>query len=108
MKYCYLVGKKPSAVMEEIGLSKSLVTRWKSGKGVTDSTAQQIAEYFGVTLDELLGNEEASSMDDELAEELQMLRDREDLRALLYIGYKNTPEQVRRLADLMKAMNEGQ
>jgi len=94
--------------MEEIGLSKSLVTRWKSGKGVTDSTAQQIAEYFGVTLDELLGNEEASSMDDELAEELQMLRDREDLRALLYIGYKNTPEQVRRLADLMKAMNEGQ
>lgn len=43
--------------------------------------------------------------DDELAEELQMLRDREDLRALLHIGYKNTPEQVRKLAELMESMN---
>lgn len=46
-----------------------------------------------------------SGRDDEMAEELQMLRDREDLRALLLVSAKNTPEQVRKLMELMEAMN---
>ena len=42
---------------------------------------------------------------DGLIKDLQILRDRPDLRALLYVGMKNTPEQVYRLAKLMESMN---
>lgn len=54
VRLCNSVGKKPSAVAIEIGISKSLVSRWKSGGGVTDANLQKIADYFGVTVDYIL------------------------------------------------------
>lgn len=50
---CNSVGKTPSAVALEIGISKTSVNRWKNGGGVTDATALKIARYFGITVDEL-------------------------------------------------------
>ena len=43
----------------ELGLSKSLMTDLKSGRkrGITDSTARKIADYFGVSVDRVLGAE---------------------------------------------------
>lgn len=52
------MNKSPSAVVLEIGLQKSTVTRWKNGSIPTDATALKIADYFGVTVDNLLGNEQ--------------------------------------------------
>lgn len=60
LKLCNSVGKKPSAVAEEIGLSKSLVTRWKAGRGITDATAQKIADYFGITVADLVDEKEVA------------------------------------------------
>lgn len=62
LKLCNSVGKKPSVVAEEIGLSKSLVTRWKAGNGITDATAQKIADYFGITVTDLVGEREANRL----------------------------------------------
>ena len=50
---CNECGKTPSAVALEMGLSKTSVNRWKKGGGVTDATALKIANYFGITVDEL-------------------------------------------------------
>ncbi len=50
---CHSIGKKPSVVAEEAGLSKSLVSRWKQGKGFTDASAAKLAEYFGVPIEVL-------------------------------------------------------
>ena len=50
---CHSIGKKPSVVAEEAGLSKSLVSRWKQGKGFTDASAAKIAEYFGISIEDL-------------------------------------------------------
>lgn len=58
VRLCNSINKKPSAVALEVGISKSIVSRWKNGGGITDSTAQRIAEYFGVTVAELLGENE--------------------------------------------------
>lgn len=58
VRLCNSINKKPSAVALEVGISKSIVSRWKNGGGITDSTAQRIAEYFGVTVAELLGGNE--------------------------------------------------
>ena len=52
---CNKVGKKPSKVALEIGISKSIVSRWKSGGGATDATARKVADYFGVPVSELTG-----------------------------------------------------
>lgn len=57
LRLCNSIGKTPSAVALELGLSKSLVTRWKAGGGLTDSTALKIANYFGITVDELRSGE---------------------------------------------------
>lgn len=53
LKLCNSVGKTPSAAAIDMGLSKTTVNRWKNGGGVTDATALKIANYFGITVEEL-------------------------------------------------------
>ena len=55
---CNQIGKAPSAVAIEIGLSKPSVNRWKNGGSPTDATASKLASYFGVSVTYLLGKEE--------------------------------------------------
>lgn len=52
---CNKVGKTPSRVAMEVGLSKPTVNRWKNGSLPTDATAMKIAEYFSVPVQELTG-----------------------------------------------------
>ena len=46
IRLCNGVGKSPSAVAVEIGLSKATVNRWKNGGHPTDATYAQIKAYF--------------------------------------------------------------
>ena len=55
---CNAVDKSPSAVALEIGFSKPTVTKWKNGGKPTDATIQKVADYFGVTLEEMKGDPE--------------------------------------------------
>lgn len=50
---CNKAGKTPSKVAQEIGISKSIVSRWKNGGGVTDATARKVADYFGISVTDL-------------------------------------------------------
>lgn len=58
LKLCEKAGKAPSAAALEMGLSKPTVNRWKKGGGATDATALKVASYFGVTVEELTGEEQ--------------------------------------------------
>ena len=62
VKQCNRVGKTPSKVAQEAHISKSIVSRWKNGGGVTDATAMKIAEYFGVSVQELTGESDLGEM----------------------------------------------
>ena len=113
---CNEIGKKPSAVAEEIGLSKSLVTRWKNGGGGTDATAAKVAAYFDVELIDLVGEEEPynpelSPEEDEdlleFEEELQIMRDDPATRALLKSGRGLAKEQINAVTLIMKQMRRG-
>lgn len=53
VRLCNKADKTPSKVALEIGISKSIVSRWKNGGGVTDSTAIKIANYFDVPVSAL-------------------------------------------------------
>lgn len=51
---CIQKGVSPSAVMKAIGLNKSSATYWKKGSTPSSDTLQKLADYFGVTVDDLL------------------------------------------------------
>ena len=48
----------PTAVCVELGLSNATATQWKKGKVPHHTTLMRIADYFGVTVDYLLGKKE--------------------------------------------------
>lgn len=56
IKACNLKGKTPSAALSEAGIDKSASTRWKNGKKPTDATIHKLADYFGVSPEELTGS----------------------------------------------------
>lgn len=58
VELCNKIGKTPSAVALDIGLTKSSVHRWKNGGKPTDATAIKIASYFNVSVAYLIGTEE--------------------------------------------------
>lgn len=51
---CASVKKSPNAVASELGYSSGSVSAWKSGRTPKFATLQKIADYFGVTPDYLL------------------------------------------------------
>ncbi len=54
-KLCSAVGKKPNQVGRELGTSSASVTQWKNGSVPSGEKLVQIADYFNVTTDYLLG-----------------------------------------------------
>lgn len=53
-KLCINKGSKPNPVAKELGISSATLTKWKDGTLPNLSTAIDIAEYFNVTMDELI------------------------------------------------------
>lgn len=54
VKLCNERGLKPNPVAKELGLSSGSVTAWKNGVTPRDTALQKIAEYFDITVEELL------------------------------------------------------
>ena len=81
VELCKERGIKGGRMCTDLGISKSLMTDLKSGrkKGVNAETAHKIAEYFGVSVGYLLGEEEKDIkkeqpvMADELSEKRKAL-----------------------------------
>lgn len=62
---CLKNGVSPNTVAKELSISSGTVTWWKKGKVPYPATAQKIADYFGVSVSYLLGNEEKEKTPDE-------------------------------------------
>lgn len=96
LKLCEKAGKTPSAAALEMGLSKPTVNRWKKGGGATDATALKVASYFGVTIEELTGEEqkekpapgEGSGLDATFNAVLDQLTEQELADVLQYAKFK--------------------
>lgn len=70
VRLCNAAGKSPSAVAIEMGIEKSTVGRWRRGSMPTDATKIKVADYFGITVSELMAeNEEKPVHLDGLTEE---------------------------------------
>lgn len=54
---CASVNKTPAYVGRELGIDKSTISCWKARKTKpSDVNAQKIADYFGVTVEELMSD----------------------------------------------------
>lgn len=55
LELCEREGVLPSSVARDIGLSNSSATYWKRGSTPKSDTFQKLADYFGVSVDYLIG-----------------------------------------------------
>ncbi len=60
-RLCAEAGKSPTAVTKDLGFSTADASHWKNGKSPTAKTLQKIADYFGVTVNDLLTDDPAPS-----------------------------------------------
>lgn len=102
---CQERGVKVSRMCLDIGLSKSIMSDLKAGrkKTLAVATLNKIADYLNIPVSALL----EEPQDDELASELQILRDRSDLRSLLDVTKNMSPEAVHKMIDMISLMKEG-
>jgi repressor LexA len=73
---CLKNNVKPFTVVKSLGISQGSITKWKNGSIPSGATLAKLAEYFGVTVDELMNNDSTKFTP---ATETQPL-DRENLR----------------------------
>ena len=123
LKLCNSVGKSPSAVALELGISKSTVSHWKHQRNeMTAATAFKIANYFGITIEELktgTKNEPSDPKDEEVErnDAVSDLRDNvlyhfpesstQDVSALMSAieGTDLTVQQLIGIAQMLKQMS---
>ena len=103
IKLCKLKKVSASRMCLDLGLSKSTMSNMKSGraKRLSVPTSQKIANYFGITVDELYGDEQKEKptvQDDGLSDEKRKLLDRikdlpeEQIELLLRVAESIQPQ----------------
>lgn len=109
LKICEEFGVAPTKVLTDLGISKSAYTNWKNGGEPANRTKKQIADYFGISVAELMSGEIKKSPakaeeDDELEAILQDFKDNPELRALFKLSRKATPDELRQYQKIIKAL----
>lgn len=108
---CREKNMSPNGVAKEIGVSSGSITSWKQGKVPHHSTLIKIADYFGVSVDYLLGKtdekEKAPAVDAddrELNEYLEFLRTDPNYRMMFSLMKGATKEDVEKAVKVIKSL----
>lgn len=131
VRLCNIAGKKPTAVAEEVGISRATASRWSRGMVPGYPSLLKLAEYFGISVGELVGATEENVKDlakifgvaESLlavvkaaedgkvqslgqAEEhiLEILRSSPGRRALFAATRNMTEEQIQKMADFAQSI----
>lgn len=106
---CEIKGVSPTRAVEEMGLARTIATKWKkTGAVPRGKTLKIVADYFGVSESYLLSDNQnqLNYEREQTLAELQVLRDDADFRDLMDAYKKLTPEKVRIMKRFMKSLNE--
>ena len=111
LQLCDKKGVKPTPAALAIGVSSAAAAKWKKGSTPSGDTLQKIADYFNVSVDYLLGNEEKPSADtlsadDELAIYLDELKNRKEMRMLFKLASGATKEDVEKAVAIIEALSK--
>ena len=66
---CEKLEKSPTTVVEELGFKRPAVTSWKNGSLPQVKNRKKIADYFGITVEELMGTKKEPTAKSELGYE---------------------------------------
>ena len=105
------IAERIDELLRERGISGSRMSAdlgMSRAKSVTAETAARIAEYLGVSVDYLLGKDDAVKSDDpverELAGYLEELRNRPDKRMLFSVTKGATKEQIEAIVHMIEEL----
>ena len=68
---CEKLEKSPTTVVEELGFKRPAVTSWKNGALPQVKNRKKIADYFGITVEELMGTKKEPAGRGELDAQIQ-------------------------------------
>lgn len=104
---CDKIGKAPNVVAAEVGVKSSgTVTGWKNGAKPRDAVLQRLSVYFGVSVEELTGEQRekpASTSGDELEEAIIIGRDGKKIKRTYT---KEQMDALRKIIDVMPFVND--
>lgn len=75
VRQCEKLEKSPTTVVEELGFKRPAVTSWKNGALPQVKNRKKIADYFGISVDELMGTKKEPAGQGGLDEQMQMIVD---------------------------------
>lgn len=116
VRLCAQSGKSLAQVARDVGVQKSTVSRWATGSEPRDTTIVRIADYFGISVDELMGEDSTTSAKKEeptkqketgLAAALEALRDQPGRRMLLAATSGMSEAQVEKVAAFLAEIRGG-
>jgi transcriptional regulator with XRE-family HTH domain len=58
---CNSIHKSPTATVIAMGFNRSTLTQWKRGATPSDATVRRIADYFGISVNELLSGKDCDN-----------------------------------------------
>lgn len=91
---CEKLEKSPTTVVEELGFKRPAVTSWKNGALPQVKNRKKIADYFGITVEELMGTKKEPAGEGELTE---------DMKEILEYAQKMGPEERKAFITLLKS-----
>lgn len=91
---CAKKQKTPAGVVEELGISNSMPTSWKKGAIPRTKTQKLIADYFGISVEELMGTKKEPAGQGELDD---------DMKEFIELAQMMTPEERSAIMTLMKS-----
>lgn len=91
---CAKIGKNPSIVAEELGFNKSMASKWKTGALPQVKNRQKMADYFGITVEELMDTKKEPAGEGELTE---------DMKEILEYAQKMGPDERKAFITLLKS-----
>lgn len=70
-RQCERIGKHPSVAVSELGFNKSTAAKWKTGVVPQIGSRKKIADYFGISVEELMGEKKEPAGKGGLDEQMQ-------------------------------------
>ena len=97
-------------VADFLGVTRQAYMKYENGETKNPRKLEQLANFFNVTTDYLLGNDSnridtpapAYYLDPETAEMAEELHKRKDMRMLFHAAKSSTPEDVKMVTDMLE------
>lgn len=108
---CKSAGTNITTMCRESGVPRSALSDYKAGriKSLSADKLSKIANYFGVSIDYLLGNTEQKEKplvneDEELTEYLDELKNRPEMKMLFSLAKGATKEDVEKAVKIIETL----